>query len=62
MGGNAIASVHLFQLYLLNRLIFGLDLLYVCGSLLTTKAHRGLKLKVMGQGQDVVGLISRTVL
>jgi len=51
MGGNAVASIHLFPLYLLNRLTFGLDLLHVCGSLpwLTgeTEGHRlGLGLMV----------------
>ena len=53
-GGNAITSVrlsvHLFPLYLSNRLIFGLDLLHVCGSLpwpagIETEGHRSSKVK-----------------
>jgi len=33
-GGNAVTSVRLFPLCILNRLIFDFDSLYVCGSLL----------------------------
>jgi len=51
MGGNAIASVHPSVCF---HSIF-LDLLHVCGS---TMACRKLKLKVIRQGQDVVGVIS----
>ena len=51
MGGNAITSlslsVHLFPFYLLNRLIFGLDL-FACVRV-TIVARGGLKLKVTGQ-------------
>jgi len=40
MGGNAIAFVHLFPLWLLNWLIFGIDLLHMCGSGIETKGQR----------------------
>jgi len=45
--------VRLFPLYLSNRLTFGLAREWV-----TTKARRGLKMEVTGQGQDTVGLTS----
>jgi len=64
MGGNAIAcihlSVHLFPLYLSNRLTFDLDLLHVCVG--HCHGWQGLKLKVTGQGHrgQLIGIDDRT--